>query len=201
MVQTTLSPVCIHQRSFAFSSKLVFAVCTFITSLIIIAGFSGCDTYEPPTIYGEIGAFSLTSTSEEHITKSSLIGKLWVGHLFFSRCPSECPRMFRQLQALGNLLQEQNVEVGFLSLSEVLKEYSVSQNLQSKYWLLLTGDEKQIRSFATKGLKLAAPEDPSLHSARFVLIDQKGKLRGFYLSTQESDMEKLKRDIVAIARD
>lgn len=180
-----------------------------IYSLSLVMGIlSGCDTGVPaPQVYGAIPQFQLLNSEGSPVVKEDLHGKIWIGHLFFSRCPSECPRMFRQLLRLKEEAERKHSkELGILSVSidPVNDTPAVLAKLRTQYvptdatWILATGDLASVKAFATVGLKLAAPEDPSLHSARYALIDQHGKLRGFYLSTDDTDISRLHQDIAAL---
>jgi protein SCO1 len=182
---------------------------SYVRSLLLVMGiFIGCDTATPaPQMYGDIPQFQLVNSEGKPVVNGDLQGKIWVGHLFFSRCPHECPRMFRQLlQLREEVEQKHSVKLGIFSVSidplndtpPVLAEMRIRYVPVDAVWILATGEMSSIKAFATRGLKLAAPEDPSLHSARYALIDQKGQLRGFYLSTDKADMNRLYQDIVAL---
>lgn len=180
-----------------------------IYSLSLVMGIlTGCDTEAPaPQVYGSVPQFQLINSEGSPVGRDDLQGKLWIGHLFFSRCPSECPRMFRQLRQLKEEAERKHSkEIGILSVSidplndtpPVLAELRTQYVPTGATWILATGDMTSVKTFATEGLKLAAPEDPSLHSARYVLIDQHGQLRGFYLSTDEGDIGRLSQDIATL---
>ena len=50
------------------------------------------------------------------------------------------------------------------------------------------------------GFKLTAQNLPSGHSNRFVLVDQQGRIRGYYDGTDDNDMKKLALDIPKLAK-
>ena len=67
---------------------------------------------------------------------------------------------------------------------EVLKKYAVENNVIDSKWDLVTGDKKEIYDLARKSY-LAAKDNSlgeydMIHTENFVLVDQKGRIRGFY---------------------
>ena len=44
----------------------------------------------------------------------------------------------------------------------------------------------------------ASPEEPILHSTRFVLVDGEGAIRGYYDAVQGQELERLARDLRAL---
>jgi len=44
----------------------------------------------------------------------------------------------------------------------------------------------------------ASPEEPILHSTRFVLVDRNGAIRGYYDAIQGGELERLARDLRAL---
>lgn len=43
--------------------------------------------------------------------------------------------------------------------------------------------------------------EPFIHSTRFVLVDRRGRIRGYYDSTEEAKVIKLRRDVLALLRE
>ncbi len=87
----------------------------------------------------------------------------------------------------------------------VLREYAARCGADANRWEFLTGPKEAIYGLATAGLKLAVEEninrspgeDPFLHSTRLVIIDGRGRLRGFSSDSAKSDPVK---EMLAAAR-
>jgi len=45
----------------------------------------------------------------------------------------------------------------------------------------------------------AAGENPIIHSVKFVLVDQKGRIRGYYEGTKADELKKLAEDAATLA--
>ena len=102
---------------------------------------------------------------------------------------------------------EENDDLLFLSHSidpkrdSVLKlrTYAESLGVESDRWHFMTGEKDEIYDLA-KAYMISAAEDPRapggyIHSGAFILIDQKGRIRGYYDGTLPEDTETLKNDI------
>ena len=82
----------------------------------------------------------------------------------------------------------------------VLKEYAIKNGVIDSKWNLVTGDKKQIYTMARKSylaVKLGKPEElyDMVHTEKFVLVDSKRRVRGFYDGTKKEDIERLIEDI------
>ena len=118
---------------------------------------------------------------------------------------------------MARLRREVPGEVAFVSFTvdpandtpEVLARYAANFKADAR-WRFVTGPQKDLYTLSTDGFKLAAMEVPAaqqkpgegdgpfLHSAKFVLVDGGGEIRGYYDSTDEDEMRKLAADIARI---
>ena len=81
----------------------------------------------------------------------------------------------------------------------VLNLYAERFGIYDERWFLLSGAPDEIREFAEDGLQLSAGV-PMGHSAKFVLVDPDGYVRGFYTYDNESSIELLKIHIRQLVR-
>ncbi len=172
---------------------------------------------EPPMVLGRAPEFELSNRDGRRVSDRDLLGSPWVADFIFTRCAISCPRMTARMVQLASLLPS-NAEISRVSFSvdpdydtpEVLQTYARSWNIEDRRWLFLTGDRDQMKSIVTQGFKLAvemnppagtfSPGEPILHSTRFVLVDAGGFIRGYYDVVQGGELERLARDIAALAR-
>lgn len=141
------------------------------------------------------------------VTQADFDGKVYVADFFFTRCPSICPVMSRQMLRVYNAYKGDG-RVRFLSHSidpkhdsvAVLKRYADGLNITAAQWHLVTGDKDAIYVLAQKGYIVPAvygtglPQDIN-HSGHFVLVDTKRRIRGYYLGTDATEVDKLIADI------
>jgi cytochrome oxidase Cu insertion factor (SCO1/SenC/PrrC family) len=165
-------------------------------------------------VFAELPAFTLVDKSGATATNATLAGSPWIVDLIFTRCQISCPRMTERMVSLGSRLAP---GVRRLSVSvdpthdtpAVLADYARVQKAEAADWLFLTGKEAEVRRFAVEGLKLgvaaASPDDPRAalepvtHSTRFVLLDGRGRVRGYYDAFDEGALGRLLRDAAWLA--
>ncbi len=101
-----------------------------------------------------------------------------------------------------------NVEVKFLSHTvdpetdtvAQLKRYADLHKADSKQWMLVTGDKKELYDIARTGYLLDASEgdggpDDFIHTQNFALIDKDKRIRGYYDGTNTIEVDQLIKDI------
>lgn len=151
----------------------------------------------------EVPDFSLTNQAGIAIGRTSLLGKVWIADIIFSRCAGPCPEMTRQMAELQTAIPPQS-PVSFVTLTTdplhdtppVLLAYSRRYAAQAGRWHFLTGTPGQIAGLAIGGLKLTTldkeeakqldPNDLFIHSTIFVVIDKKGRARAILESDEPS---------------
>ena len=137
---------------------------------------------------------------------SDLHGKVAIYDFIFTSCRGMCPTMTKTMQELYEGTPE-GWPVRFVSISvdpvhdtpAVLAAYAKPFR-RNKRWLFLTGNRDDIIRLSVDGFKLAAgapgsPQEPILHSSRFVLVDRNGWIRGYYDSLDKAAMERLQQDV------
>lgn len=160
------------------------------------------------TVYHKIAEFSFTNQEGEEITNSTTSGKVYVADFFFTTCPTICPIMKTQMLRVFEKFKD---EPDFMILShtldpehdtaELLKDYAARIGVEDdKTWNFLTGDQEKIFEIGQTSYLTTAMEDKNepggiLHSGAFVLVDQKGRIRGVYDGTKEDHVNRLMNDI------
>ena len=82
---------------------------------------------------------------------------------------------------------------------EILKQYGDRYGADHDRWRFLTGDKDLIHELAVEGFKVGSVEDPIFHSTRFILLDSKARIRGYYISSELEEMQQLWRDVELLA--
>jgi protein SCO1/2 len=143
--------------------------------------------------YGAAPNFELTDSSGQKFESSSLMGDPWIMTFLFTRCPDQCPLMLTKMTKLS----KQVPILKFVSITadpdfdkpEVLAEY-VKRGVGPKKWSFLTGEKEKLNQIALDFMT-SAPDNPGLHSTRFILVDGSGRIRGFYDSQSKEQMSAL----------
>lgn len=173
---------------------------------------------EPPPVLATLPEFELTNRDGRTVGLSELRGRVWVANFIFTRCALSCPRMTSQMLRLGAALPEA-MEIARVSISvdpgydspEVLETYAASYSIDDPDWLFLTGERDAVGRLTTEGFMLPIvddpppeafdPQEPILHSDRFVLVDRRGRIRGYYQPAVREEYEKLLRDISSVSEE
>jgi protein SCO1/2 len=151
----------------------------------------------PLPIYGSIADFTLTNQDGVAVSRSALLGHVWVADIIFTRCPGPCLKMTRQMKDLQQALPDAG-QARLVSLTTdpdfdtppVLSAYAHRFGADTRRWMFLTGTKKQIANLAIGSLKLTAiekaagerqsPHDLFVHSTILVLVDRQARLRGIF---------------------
>lgn len=159
-----------------------------------------------------IANFSFTNQNGKTITEKDYKGKIYVADFFFTTCPSICPKMTDNMVWLQEKIKD-NPKVMLLSHSvtpdiddvSVLKAYAKEKGVVDKKWNLVTGNKRDIYYIARKSylaVKTGSPEElyDMVHTENFILVDQKGRIRGFYDGTNLEEVNKLYEDILFLCQ-
>ena len=160
-------------------------------------------------LLGQVPPFSLTSHRGETVTLEDLAGEPWIADFIFTRCALSCPMMTTRMAELDDGRVSPEVRLVSFSVDpehdtpEVLADYAEAFGA-SRRWYFLTGPKAEISELALKGFRLALdpdppagtapPEEPIVHSTRFVLVDGRGRIRGYYDGMRRNGVEQLERD-------
>lgn len=175
--------------------------------------FSCRQTSSLPVLYPVPDA-RLINEEGRGVSLASLRGNVAVYDFIFTRCAGTCPIMGQRMKAVaGKFPGHENIRFVSISIDptrdtpEKMKRYGAALKGDEQRWLFLTGNREEIIKLSVDGFKLAAgsasdPEaDPMLHSAKFVLADAGGTIRGYYDGTAEESVDLLVADARSLMRD
>jgi protein SCO1/2 len=158
-----------------------------------------------------IGDFSFQNQDNETITQKEVKGKIYVAEYFFTTCKSICPIMNSQMQRVQNEFKG-NSNVKILSFTvdpetdtvAQMKRYANSHNAVKGQWHFLTGKQEDLYSLARKSFFVLKPAEVTnqgdvgsdfIHTNNFVLVDGRGRIRGYYDGTNKNEITELIKDI------
>jgi protein SCO1 len=163
------------------------------------------ETTEPSI---RVERFSFIDQGGNVFTEKETEGAIYVADYFFVECPGICKEMGSQLQRVYTAFEnEPNVKIlSHTSKPEedsvsVLMAYSNKMGVRNKSkWVFLTGDKKQLYSVARNKYHIVdelgdGGEDDFIHTERFVLVDKKKYIRGYYDGTDSIAVDKIMNDI------
>jgi len=154
-----------------------------------------------------IPPFSLTDQNGRVVTNKTTAGKIYVANFFFTRCGNICPKMTVNMHRVADVFKNDS-SVIFISHSvtpdydntRVLKKYEADKNIDDPNWHLLTSSRETIYKLAREGYfadaaTKSAISSQFLHSENFILVDQRGHIRGVYNGTIDLEVNNLVRHI------
>lgn len=125
--------------------------------------------------------------------------------------------MTRHMKALQTWLDEHKFDaVRLVSVTvdpdydtpAVFTEYAKHHGADTRRWAFLSGAKKEIYSLIQDGFYLgvddepapgeATPEEPIIHSSRFVVVDGQSQIRGYYDVYDAEDLDRMRADIRAV---
>jgi len=151
----------------------------------------------PPPIYGALPDFALEDQNNHTVNLADLRGQTWIADVIFTRCPGQCLILSGHMKEIQAALPA-DAPVKLVSFTTdpafdtpaVLKKYGQHFGADEDRWIFLTGDKSALRRATVEGMKLAVIDKPPgqqtsandlfIHSDKFVLIDQNGRLRGWF---------------------
>ena len=201
------------------NTKLNFINVAF---LVIAFTFNSCEIKELP-IYGRkveiingndtlikqytIPSFDFENQDGKRVTDKSLKGKIYCTDFFFTTCRSICPTVNANIAKVQQEFKG-NTQIRFLShtlnpqsdTKAILKDYANKLGADLDTWDFVTGKESTIYEFAEKHYFITAKKDEAVldgidHSGRVILVDTKGRIRGYYDFTDDENIELLIQDI------
>jgi protein SCO1/2 len=216
---------------------LCIAILLPMISYFIVKGVSGDAVHMPPryypefvkdtvidgkqvsdTIWHQVANITLQNQLGDSVSLHDLRGKIIVADFFFTRCPSICPYLTRNMKGLQDALKTKDVRkridtsfVQFLSFSvdptrdtvAALKSYADRYGVDPDVWWMLTGPKKTIYDFALNEVKLGLQDGEGvdsnfIHTEKFVVLDRKGIVRGYYNGLDTASLSRLAEDITIL---
>lgn len=168
------------------------------------------------TVWHKVSNLTLTNQLGEQVSLDDLSGHIIVADFFFTRCPSICPALTRNMKKLQDALKLKDDRkridttfVHFLSFTvdserdsvAALRKYADRYGVNPDVWWLLTGPKKAIYDLCINEFKLGVEDGEGvdtafIHTDRFVLLDKDRVVRGYYKGLDSADMVRLSEDIV-----
>ncbi|NOT73475.1 MAG: SCO family protein [Cyclobacteriaceae bacterium] len=195
--------------------QIVFFI--VIAAFVIMSGCSSKDKTLPifgqravngaDTVYHQIAPFRFVDQDSATITNDNFKNKIYVADFFFTTCRTICPimktQMLRVYKATKDmpdvLILSHTIDPEYDTVA-LLHDFAKRLGVETNRWHFVTGKKDSIYRIAQTSYFATAMEDKAepdgfIHSGAFLLIDKKGRIRGKYDGTIESDVDRLVEDI------
>ena len=150
-----------------------------------------------PSTLPKMTRFTLTERSGESFDSQNLLGRVWVGSFFFTKCASNCRALNMHMSKLMREYGPRGVQ--FISIScdpendtlEALSHYADMFNADEQQWLFLRGEMDYVRRIGSDMMGVAV--DRQTHFDQFIVFDAQGERVGIYRSNVPSEMERVRK--------
>ncbi|MBN9484955.1 MAG: hypothetical protein BGO70_05455 [Bacteroidetes bacterium 43-93] len=201
----------------------IFLISFFIILAAVFMTYFYKVTREEPKklpVYGnpghKVGDFSFVNQEGKTVTLKDVNGKIRVVEYFFTTCKGICPKMNENMSKVYEAFRG-NDKIMILSHSvdplkdtvAAMKAYSLRFDADPKQWMFLTGDKKALYDMARNEYLVTAADDTAtvdiasdfIHTDRFVLVDDSGRIRGMYKGTDMGSVNQLIGDIKELLKE
>jgi protein SCO1/2 len=163
---------------------------------------ASCVKPSPLPVMGQIPSFQLVSQTGEPFDSATLDGHVWVADFMFTTCTGPCPMMSASMRQLQTSTAE-TPDVLLVSMTvdpahdtpAVLAAYARNFRQDAARWFFLTGDMAKLNDLGVNAFKLNSVDGSLTHSTRFVLVDRKRQIRGFYTYGEDGFLRNLLHDV------
>lgn len=160
------------------------------------------------TLIHTIGSFHFIDQDGAPFTHEAVTGKMFVADFFFTTCPDICPQMGKALKRVEEAtFQMEDFAILSHTLDpdfdtpEELKKYIRDLETPARNWTFLTTDNEDyvydimMDRYLLSGSPTGAVNGGIFHTGKLALVDQKGRIRGYYEGTDPIDVQRLIEDI------
>lgn len=170
------------------------------------------------TVWHRVADFSLINQMGDTVSWKDMRGKVVVADFFFTRCPTICPSLTKNMKRLQESItnakrvgDKTNPNIHFLSFSidserdsvPKLKAWADRFQINPDKWWLLTGEKKKIYDLIINEIKVPVEDGYGvdtnfMHTDHFVLLDSNRYVRGYYRGLDSASLATLSEDIVLL---
>ena len=170
----------------------------FLIPLIFLAG---CRSQPPLPSYGAVSGFQLTDQRNRPFESSVLNGHVWVADFIYTTCGAICPRLTSQMRQVQDALSGSNVRLVSFTVDpahdtpQQLAQYARTHGAKEEMWYFLTGPTETLQHLDRDTFHLGNVDGSLQHSSRFVLVDPRAQIRGYYDTSEADAISRLIGDI------
>lgn len=165
---------------------------------------------KPPSFTDDVALpdFALTDHTGAAFTPRELVGRVTIVNFIFTRCDTVCPVTTMKMRTVMDRTGDERA-IHLVSVSvdpdhdtvPVLATYAAQYGADPARWRFVRGDIRAVRALVEQAMKIGFDKVGTLpsgapnisHSGHFVLLDDRGHLRGYYDSDDWGRVETLMR--------
>lgn len=163
---------------------------------------------KPLPSFGAVPEFKLTAQTGREFNSATLKGSVWVVDFMFTNCAGPCPRMTAHMRKIATEFAGRS-DLRFVSFTvdpardspEVLNAYAAKFHADPERWSFLTGPQPVLNHLGRHVFLLNDVDGSLDHNTRFVLVDRKGTIRGFYPTLDSKSIDRIVTDIKALLKE
>jgi len=176
-----------------------------IPTILAVAILAGC-SHKPLPVLGDVPPLELTNQRGQPFRRAALDGHVWVADFIYTNCQGPCPRMSSRMHAMQNATGADVRLVSFTvdpdrDTPPVLEAYGRRFGADDARWALLTGSKDTLNALDRDAFKLGTIGAEMDHSTRFVLVDRKGRIRGYYGIAEGDPVQKIAQDAARLEKE
>jgi protein SCO1 len=164
----------------------------------------------PPPLLAAVPPFRLVDQGGQPFGSADLAGRVWVASFVFTRCQTTCPALTRVVTRVQDRTRALEPAFHLVTFSVDpdydtpgrLADYARTAHASPRMWTFLTGPSDEVRATVERGLRVGfggasdgASPPGSLHGTSLVLVDGRGRVRGYYDPEAPDVVERLVRDV------
>lgn len=166
----------------------------------------------------ELPAYQLINDFSQKFGTEDLLGRTYIANFIFTNCPTTCPAQMEKSQQIQKRIRGLGQKVALVTFTvdpendspQVLHKYARGLGANPHIWTFLTSTSKEeMRELLVEGFRVPMGDGHEMtgvvdqqeitlwdivHSERLVLVDNLGRVRGYY-STTTDDINKLMIDV------
>lgn len=166
-------------------------------------------------VLATLPAFRLTDQAGRPFGSKELEGRAWVASFIFTRCATICPNITAKMTRIQDRTRNLGSAFHLVSFSvdpqfdtpARLQAYATAHHASPRLWSFVTGPEEEVKDAVVNGLKVAMGRekgddgrfDGIFHGSHLVLVDQRGRVRGYYDSDDIQVVDHVTRDAGLLA--
>lgn len=159
------------------------------------------------TLWHQVKNISFTNQLGKRVSLDDAKGKVLVINFFFTRCPSICPGLTRNMKRLQDSFKKNPEIVQFISMSvdpehdstQQLRKFADRFGVDHDSWWMVNGNKKEVYDFAFNEIKASIADvnvdTAFVHTENFFLLDSNRVVRGWYNGFDTLKLAQLAGDI------
>jgi protein SCO1/2 len=160
-------------------------------------------------VLGEVPYFQFKNENGDNFGTNELKGKVYIANFMFTSCTTFCPNLLSKVQVIQHRIRGVIDRAAIVSFTvdpqtdttDVLLSKAREMKANPNVWRFLTSNIEETKKLLVDGFKVPVGDKTFAnnvmdvaHSNKLVLVDQDGKIRGYY-STEKDDINKMMIDV------